>query len=127
MEDKKNKPVNPTKQHSMKCPALYGKDCKCDGYHTFDELYDHRIALFIALVNSVPENVERVWKSKKHFNGTEWKGWFIAGMEIKGQQISYHLPIDKWYQLHVQALDKAPVWDGHTSDDVIKRLYKYFS
>jgi hypothetical protein len=32
----------------MKCPKLHVKECKCDGYHTFDELYDHRIQLFIA-------------------------------------------------------------------------------
>lgn len=27
---------NPTQQHSMKCPKLYGQECKCDGYHTFE-------------------------------------------------------------------------------------------
>lgn len=25
------------------------RDCDCDGYHTFTELYDHRITLYIAL------------------------------------------------------------------------------
>jgi len=40
---------DPTRQHSMRCPKLHGKECKCDGYLTFDELYDHRVQLFIAL------------------------------------------------------------------------------
>lgn len=42
-----------------------------DGYHTFKELYAHRVALFIALCNTLIEHesdvlVDRVWKSKFH-------------------------------------------------------------
>jgi len=38
-----------------------------DGYHTFDELYDHRITLFIALCRFVDNRVfigGEVWRSK---------------------------------------------------------------
>ncbi|MHB9161698.1 MAG: WDGH domain-containing protein [Nitrosotalea sp.] len=92
-----------------------------DGYHTFGELYDHRIALFIALCNMIPLNS---WKSKKHYDGSTMEGWFIAGIgKTKGHQITYHLPLDKWSDLRSIPFDKAPAkWDGHTSKDVIKRL-----
>lgn len=100
-----------------------------DGYHTFGELYDHRIALFIALCNFGTRTgayegfTFDAWKSKLHHDGTSWDGWFIAGInKEKGEQISYHLPMDKWDALEVDELDKAPEWDSHTSDDVIERL-----
>lgn len=122
--------VNPTKQHSMKCPKLHGKKCKCDGDHTFDELYNHRIALFITLCNflySRYRNEDKMpWKSRKHFDGTMFDGWFLAGIGYKkGEQITYHLPIKYWDRLRVLAYDTATTeWDGHTSDDVIERLLK---
>lgn len=118
---KKKMAVNPTKQHSMKCPKLYGKKCLCDGYHTFEELYNHRIAIWIRLLNTVPLNA---WRSKLHSDGTSWEGWFICGLNIKkGRQMTYHLPMDKWKYLDkIVTLDKAPEFDGHTPDDVIERL-----
>ncbi len=74
-----------------------------DGYHTFKELYEHRIALFISLcsqLNSAAEELGKervVWKSKIHSDGTSWEGWFMLGIfKEKGKQISYHLPNDYW-------------------------------
>ncbi len=100
-----------------------------DGYHTFGELYDHRVQLFIALCNELQHNELLLnqksicWKSKKHSDGSVWEGWFIAGIHIaKGKQITYHLPIDKWDELEVTELDQAPEWDGHTPADVLERL-----
>lgn len=94
-----------------------------DGYHTFGELYEHRIALFIALCHVIPLYPMTVWKSFYHSDGTFYSGWFIAGIGIeKGSQISYHLPMKYWDKLQVPAFDKAPEWDGHTSQDVIERL-----
>lgn len=103
-----------------------------DGYHTFGELYDHRIALFIMLCHMIVvaaseglDVFDMPWKSKLHNDGTSWEGWFIAGIgQEKGNQISYHLPMDKWDKLDVLVLARAPEWDGHTSADVIERLYK---
>ena len=104
-----------------------------NNYHTFNKLYNHKIALFILLCNFIyegygkPKGAEGImipWKSKKHSDGTNWDGWFVAGIGFeKGHQITYHLPVDKWDQLKVQELKKAPEWDGHTSKDVINRLY----
>jgi len=98
-----------------------------DGYHTVGELYEHRIALFIAFCNTLykldPVVDSLPWKSKVHSDGSVWDGWFIAGIGIvKGKQISYHLPIDKWDSLRVVVYDKAPEWDGHTPQDVLDRL-----
>lgn len=101
-----------------------------DGYHTFGELYEHRIALFIALCSIIPygkytDNLE-VWKSKMHHDGTCYDGWFIMGIsKSKGEQISYHLPMSKWDECNdpcTRTLERAPEWDGHTSDDVLERL-----
>jgi hypothetical protein len=136
--------MNPTKQHSMKCPKLHGKECTCDGYHTFDELYAHRVQLFIVICRKVffedklseemkkfregfsykPTKIPKVWKSKTHHDGTTWDGWFIMGINTKkGEQISYHLPDSLWDSLdYIKTLESAPEWDGHTSDDVLERL-----
>jgi hypothetical protein len=53
-------------------------------------------------------------------------GWFVMGIRMMpGNQITYHLPIRLWDRTNFAwTLDKAPEWDGHTSADVIERLYK---
>lgn len=49
---------------------------------------------------------------------------YCGYIQEKGDQITYHLPIDKWDKLRVEELKAAPPYDGHTSDDVIERIYK---
>lgn len=106
-----------------------------DGYHTFGELYDHRIALYVALcrfVNSKQRNdrfdstgkQRRVWRSFKHHDGSSYDGWFILGIDrYRGEQITYHLPISQWEQTNFAVtLECAPIWDGHSSADVLERL-----
>jgi len=96
-----------------------------DGYHTFDELYDHRCHLFIALMCSNP-NLS--WRSKKHEDGTMYPSWFIAGMNLPGGQISYHLPLWMWDLLDngdIDTMECSPKWDGHTPADVVKRLAEW--
>lgn len=105
-----------------------------DGYHTFNELYQHRIVLFIKLceyykwsmVSDPMYDKNPIWRSQKHSDGTSYDGWFIMGInKEKGEQISYHIPIDKWDETDfADTLDKAPEYDGHTSNDVIDRLLK---
>lgn len=93
-----------------------------DGYHTFQDLYAHRNTLFIALSNLLPNEA---WKARKHADGTIYEGWFIAGiMYLPGEQISYHLPLEKWELLHCRELHAAPPFDGHTPSDVLERLLK---
>lgn len=105
-----------------------------DGYHTFGELYEHRIALFIKLcklLDSLPGDFitppnSEVWKSQFHSDGNIafGGGWFVLGIGKKiGHQITYHLPLTHWHQCEfAQTLDKAPEFDGHTSADVLDRI-----
>lgn len=98
-----------------------------DGYHTFDELYDHRCLLFLALMRSHPLIS---WYSSRHSDGSEYDGWFIAGMQLNDKQVSYHLN-NKYRKLisktDILCLDKAPEWDGHTSSDVLARLEEWIA
>ena len=55
-----------------------------DGYHTFNELYDHRAILFSVICN---QNSDIAWKSKLHEDGTMYDGMFIVGMNIPGNKI----------------------------------------
>jgi hypothetical protein len=91
-----------------------------DSYHNFDELYAHRIILFISLMKS---HKDISWKSRLHSDGTSFKDWFIAGMTLPDGDITYHIP-DRFWNLidDIEHKEKAPEWDGHTSDDVIRRL-----
>lgn len=104
-----------------------------DGYHTFDELYEHRHVLFIALCRYMfllqegarPKNIESSWMSKLHSDGSSFDGWFIAGIGVrKGEQITYHLPMSMWDEMKNWAIvfDRAPEWDGHKPADVVERL-----
>lgn len=97
-----------------------------DGYHTFNELYEHRHALFLALMLC---NHLRAWRSYLHHDGTSFDGYFIAGMDLISGQVSYHIPLRLWDKLNdsnIATLTFAPEWDGHTSDDVIDRIYDHF-
>lgn len=121
-----------TKEEAINILIKDGVDANkiSDGYHTFGELYEHRLALYIALCRLLNQKYnlqidgQGVWRSKAHSDGTVWDGWFILGIStIKGQQITYHLPMEKWEQTKFAiTLDKAPEFDGHTPDDVLSRL-----
>jgi hypothetical protein len=91
-----------------------------DGYHTFDELYAHRCALFLALCRAL----DMGWKSQVHSDEGSYPGWFIAGLTLPMVgEITYHLPMREWETTpYLLALDRAPSWDGHTSADVLDRL-----
>ena len=96
-----------------------------DGFHTFGELYEHRITLFIAMARIVSSysSVIPIWRCKTD------KDWFILCIDnITGYQISYHLPMAKWgdteFAMTFEEKDK-PKWDGHTSKDVLDRLNNF--
>jgi hypothetical protein len=94
-----------------------------DGYHTFNELYNHRMVLFASLCN---QNKENSWKALYHDDGTMFDDYFICGIETSYGQCTYHYKMKYWNLFKVKSLEKAPVWDGHTSNDVIERLLKEF-
>lgn len=102
-----------------------------DGYHTFGELYDHRIELYIQLCSLWAYNANHhhnggpdVWRTQKHSDGSCVDGWFLLGMNKgAGSQITYHLPMSRWDDCSfAETLERAPEFDGHTSADVLKRL-----
>ena len=97
-----------------------------DGYHTFEELYEHRHALFLALMRSHPK---LSWRAMHHDDGTMYDDHFIAGINLPHGTITYHLPIKLWPALSglvgMSTLNRAPEWDGHTANDVITRLLQW--
>ena len=65
-----------------------------EGYHTFSELYDHRIMLFLALMKAASDaGLECGW-SRKHddgelcFGGGWVIGWIVAP---SGLEVRYHM------------------------------------
>jgi len=99
-----------------------------DGYHSFEELYDHRNLLFITLARLFKDNNAVVWKSLKNRDGKGTPGWFVMGIDYMAadentiKQISYHLPMSLWkYCKFASTMNKSP-WNGHASKDVIEQL-----
>lgn len=90
-----------------------------DGYHTFNELYYHRMILFSVIVS---QNRAISWKSKKHSDNTMYDDMFIVGINTPMGQVTYHYNLKYWNYFDCCELKKAPEYDGHTSDDVCNRL-----
>ena len=94
----------------------YDKGDISDGYHTFNELYHHRMILFAVICNS---NSQRAWRSWKHHDGTMYDDYFIVGINTPEGQYSYHYHKDNWeYFDNVRELEFAPKWDGHKPCDI---------
>lgn len=101
-----------------------------DGYHTFGELYEHRVELYIMLCRLLANphlfnTVAAVWRSVTHSDGTLFEGWFLLGVnKTPGFQITYHVPMKKWDSCSfAETLAKAPEFDKHSSKDVLERLW----
>ena len=94
-----------------------------DGYHSYNELYKHRMILFSIICN---QNQKVAWKSRLHHDGTMFDGYFIVGINTPQGQFTYHYQMEYWVLFDVKELDKAPEYDGHTPDD-IDRLYSLTS
>jgi len=99
-----------------------------DGHHSFNELYQHRHALFIALCLA---HLDSSWRSKLHHDGevpfNSGGKWFIMGLNLGTGDISYHLPTAKYWELtsQIKTLERGKEWDGHSSSTVISRLEEY--
>lgn len=87
-----------------------------DGYHTFDELYFHRMILFSIICN---QNKEKAWKSKLHYDGTMFENYFIIGVNTPEGQYSYHYHMEYWDHFEsIKEILTAPEWDGHLPKDI---------
>jgi len=93
-----------------------------DGFHTFDELYYHRMMLFAVICNTYKN---KAWKSWKHEDNTMYDDYFIVGITTPKGDYSYHYHKDHWSKFNVKELDNAPKWDGHQPKDT-DRLFSLF-
>lgn len=108
-----------------------------DGFHSFDELYEQRNRIWIALCHTIREwqiqegtrddkldHQINVWRSKLHSDGGSFEGWFLLGIgKDKGSQRTQHLPMNMWDETNfAETLERGPEFDGHTPADVLERL-----
>lgn len=102
---------------------VIASDGECsDEYHSMHELYQHRMALNIALFHAY---AEFCIKSKLHSDGTMFENYFIVTMEHPEMgQISYHYQIKHWNKFRIPEVERAPTYDGHNSSNVLERLMK---
>ena len=94
----------------MTTPEITGETS--DGYHTFNELYEHRLALTVALVRKTPD---LAWRSLRHHVGGDpmFDGYFIVGLDLPTGTITYHYDLKHWELFDAaRTLDNAPAWDG---------------
>ena len=102
-----------------------------DGYHTFNELYDYRKAYNAAFFNELAkQGLYDVHKSRLHSDGKvpfDDNNWFIVMAELPTGQISNHYEIKDWDLFDIPEKEKSNTWDGHTPQDVYKRLIKYLN
>lgn len=89
-----------------------------DGYHTFDELYEHRNLLFINLFKRVGGNQSCYWVAE------HYPGWDLLVIDSKEGQMSYHVPIQlrPCYEKRDRLELSQHGYDGHTPADVVERL-----
>jgi hypothetical protein len=90
-----------------------------DGYHTFNELYYHRMILFAVICNTYRG---RAWKSWKHHDNTMYDNYFIVGVDTMEGQYTYHYHKDHWDMFDVLELESAPEYDGHKPEDITRLL-----
>lgn len=92
-------------------------------YNTLLHVIDQRDHLAITLMKML---APQAWKSMKDDKGASLaNGAFIAGIFVKpGIQVSFILSVDElWGKTDfIRELPQAPAYDGHTYEDIIKRL-----
>ena len=130
-----NKVITGTKRNSDGTPNMGDVS---DGYHTFDELYEHSSILFLSLLYFIEDSNEfrdfeslhiqaHPWYSKQHDDGSMFPGMFIAGMSTEYGSVAYHFD-EKYLPLFEKAgikyLEKAPEWDGNSPEDGLEVLKK---
>ena len=117
-----------TKKHAPNCGIHIGQECDCDGFHTFEELYDARFLYNALAFNELTKKYQCV-KSTRHSDGHDVfdGGWFIVQCQLPQGQISQHYPIKYWPYFKVPEQLTAWAWDGHTFADVKNRVMHYIS
>jgi hypothetical protein len=99
---------------------IVGNDLS-DGYHTFDELYEHRVLLYLLCTETGALKASYVVED--HYEGWDLIVAFTPG---NYQQVSYHVP--NKYRWAYEKLERRSVdqqkeyYDGHTPQLVAHRL-----
>lgn len=88
-----------------------------DDYHTMSELYFNRLILFSILCSLYKD---RAWKSKFHDDGNMYPNYFIVGIDTPEGQFTYHYDLKYWDLFLCKELEKAPKYDGHKSEDIVR-------
>ena len=91
-----------------------------DGYHTFNELYEHRHVLFLMFFRNAFLMGAKTWVELD----PDMPDWFLAGADLPPGQVSYHLPMRLFdmTQGHVSKNYERKPYDGYSSKDVLHRL-----
>lgn len=107
-------------------PVLAGHPAQLtDGFHTMEELYDHRRALTAALAAVMPFRNITTWRSRAHHPDDDpmFDGYFIVGVELPTGTITYHYKLSHWDDFaSVPELEHAPKWDGAGPAATVDRL-----
>jgi hypothetical protein len=107
-----------------------------DGYHTFEELYDFRMAYNAVLFNTWAKHLDAGWsqsaaqksydvhKSWKHSDGEPCfgGGWFVVVAETPVGQITNHYKAEHWDLFDIPERETANKWDGHTAKEALGRM-----
>jgi hypothetical protein len=101
-----------------------------DGYHTFNELYEFRMLYNAEWFNELARrhneygNGPYPVKSTRHGDGELCfgGGWFVVSVDLPSGQVTNHYQMKDWPLFQIDEVEKAPEWDGHSSQDVVKRL-----
>ena len=59
-----------------------------DKWHTFGDLYYHRMILTLALMR---QNKDKAWKSKQHHDGTMFEDSFICGIDTRFRAVLFRM------------------------------------
>ena len=104
--------INEVKETGMSVGEL------SDTYHSFNDLYDHRMILSAFAMMNMPY----AWKAKTHEDGSMFDGMFIVGAPTPDGMITYHYDLEYWNLFKIPEIPHAPHFDGYTPEDVIKRI-----
>ncbi|MGW8747590.1 WDGH domain-containing protein [Streptomyces sp. NPDC055794] len=69
-------------------------------------------------------------RSRKHHDGEPCSGggWFTVMAQLPTEQVSNHYRAHSWsLDGDVPEVETAPVWDGHSTTDVARRLHTLLS
>ena len=100
-----------------------------DEFHTMAELYEFRMLYNALAFNALAAtDTIRIVKSWRHSNGELCfcGGWFIVTAELPTGLISNHYKAHDWHLFDIPE-GTPPAYDGHTSEDVTKRLAGYLA